>query len=133
MLTVLTACSMHLQSPDKSLYEKIGGQAVIENLVDEFIKNIANDKQVFHYFKKSDVTHFRNGFISHFCDVIDGPCEYKGDSMVDIHTGMNINEADFNRIVELLIDAMEKVGINYQLQNEVLSRLAPMRKDIIHL
>ncbi|WP_207798136.1 group I truncated hemoglobin [Bermanella marisrubri] len=127
------ACSTLPNSNEDSLYERIGGLPTIEKLVDAFIKNIARDEQVLPYFRKSDVTHFRNGFIAHFCTVVDGPCEYKGDSMVDIHTGMDINEADFNRTVELLVDAMEKVGISYRQQNEILARLASLRKDIIHL
>lgn len=130
---LLAACSTVPSSSEVTLYERIGGQSTIEKLVDEFIKNIANDEQVLPYFRKSDVTHFRKGFIAHFCEVVNGSCEYKGDNMVDIHTGMNINEADFNRTVELLIDAMEKVGISYRQQNEILARLAPLRKDIIHL
>ena len=52
--------------------------------------------------------------------------------MIDIHTGMNINERDFNRVVELLISAMEESGISYQDQNRVLKILAPSRADIIN-
>lgn len=129
----LVACTTLPNASEDTLYERIGGQDTIEKLVDQFIKNIANDEQVLPYFRKSDVTHFRNGFIAHFCSVVDGPCEYKGDNMVDIHTGMNINEADFNRTVELLIDAMESVGISYRQKNEILARLAPLRKEIMHL
>ena len=53
--------------------------------------------------------------------------------MIDIHTGMNINERDFNRIVELLISAMEDSGISFQNQNRILKTLAPSRADIINL
>ena len=66
------------------------------------------------------------------CTSVNGPCEYNGDSMVDIHTGMNIDEKDFNRVVELLIAAMEDEGIGYSTQNKVLKALAPLRSDIIH-
>ena len=115
------------------LYQQLNGKAGIEKIVDSFIKQIANDPQVIPYFRKASVSHFRQGFITHLCSESGGPCEYKGDTMVDIHTGMNINEADFNRIVELLIIAMEENNVNYRIQNKVLAILAPMRSEIIKI
>lgn len=120
-------------SAKPTLYQELGGSNGIEGLVDEFIKNIGQDKTILKYFAKSSVSHFRQGFISHLCHVSDGPCEYKGDSMVDIHTGMNINETDFNRVVELLVKSMESRDISYPVQNKVLARLAPMRSEVINI
>ena len=53
--------------------------------------------------------------------------------MVQIHTGMAISESDFNRVVDLLINAMNEVGIAHSVQNQVLARLAPMRSEVIKL
>ena len=87
-----------------TLYYQIGGNAGIEKLIDSFINQIGNDEQVFHYFEHTNIAHFRQGFILHMCMLTDGPCKYSyaGDSMVDIHTGMNITEKDFNHVVDLL-------------------------------
>lgn len=128
---ILNGCSGVPGKP--SLYQQLGGEQGVEQLVDAFIGAIAADDQIFHYFAEANVTHFRQGFITHICDISGGPCQYTGDSMVDIHTGMHINEADFNRVVELLVEAMEQVGISYPVQNRLLARLAPLRKDIIHI
>lgn len=116
-----------------SLYKKIGGHVVIERIVDAFIKRIAQDKDILPYFAKSSVSHFKQGFITHLCATTNGPCNYNGDSMIDIHTGMNITEKDFNRVVELLIASMEDAGIDYQYQNRILKTLAPLRPEIIKL
>jgi hemoglobin len=130
-LMFMVGCAANTKQ-SSSLYERLGGQSGLENITDSFIHAIAKDDQIFHYFAKSDVTHFRDGFIKHLCDISNGPCRYQGDSMVDIHTGMNINEADFNRIVELLVKAMEQNSIAYTTQNQLLARLAPLRGQIIH-
>ena len=129
----LIGCALLTSTEEHGLYENIGGQKGIETIVDAFIKKIPSDKDILPYFAKSSVSHFRKGFITHLCDSIGRPCEYKGDSMIDIHTGMNINERDFNRIVELLISAMEDSGISFQNQNRILKTLAPSRADIINL
>ncbi|WP_125558643.1 group I truncated hemoglobin [Pseudoalteromonas rubra] len=120
-------------STTPSLYQQIGGQAGLERLVDLFIQQIGRDKAILPYFAKANVSHFRQGFITHLCDTLDGPCEYQGDSMVQIHTGMKITEADFNRVVELLINAMTEAGIAHTTQNQILSKLAPLRSKMIKI
>ncbi|WP_286234573.1 group I truncated hemoglobin [Thalassotalea sediminis] len=127
----LFACSSTSNNDQNTLYASIGGQTGIDKIVDNFIAEIVKDKQIFPYFAKSSVSHFRAGFIEHMCTITGGPCRYNGDSMVDIHTGMNITEAHFNRVVELLIVAMEKADVTYPVQNRILAKLAPMRGEVI--
>lgn len=126
---LLSACAGHSQ---QSLYERVGGQAVIEKMSDAFIDEIQYDKQTLAFFLDSDIDRFREKFIEHVCVHLDGPCTYTGDDMLAVHKGMNIKEADFNRVVELLINAMTKVGIPHRLQNQVLARFAPMRGEMIY-
>lgn len=128
----LISCTTKPSNTEQNLYQQLGGETGIEKIVDALINEIGNDQQIFHYFAKADITHFREGLIEHFCAVSNGPCEYKGDSMVDIHTGMNVNEADFNHLVDLLINAMDENNVPHRVQNQLLAKLAPLRKDIIY-
>lgn len=132
LLTSDTKQATLQQESSHQLYHDIGGDEGIERITDAFIKQIARDPDILPYFAKSSVSHFKQGFISHLCATVNGPCEYKGDSMIDIHTGMNIDEKDFNRTVELLIAALEDAGISYRDQNRILKALAPLRGEIIH-
>ncbi|WP_206486208.1 group 1 truncated hemoglobin [Thalassotalea sp. G2M2-11] len=134
LVLLLAACSTKIDSKHQAtLYEQLGAHQGMERLVNTVIKKIAKDEQIFPYFAKASVSHFKQGFMSHLCQTTGGPCQYTGDTMVDIHTGMNINEADFNRVVELLIEAMEEIDITYQTQNRVLAKLAPLRAQIIKI
>lgn len=117
----------------KTLYEQLGGEAGINNIVENLVQEIGQDQQVFHYFAEARVSRFKENLIEHFCAISDGPCSYTGDNMVDIHTGMNINEKDFNHLVDLLINAMDSEGIPHRIQNQLIARLAPLRKEIIYL
>ena len=67
------------------------------------------------------------------CMLVEGPCTYDGDSMVAIHTGMHITEKDFNHVVDLLINAMNEQDVSHSLQNDILSRMAPLRDEIIKM
>ena len=52
--------------------------------------------------------------------------------MEQVHAGFDINETDFNALVEDLIAAMDEEGIPVRVQNRLLQRLVPMRDDIIY-
>jgi hemoglobin len=132
-LQLCFGCSSQRVEQREQLYAEIGGHEGLENLVDAFVQRIVKDKVILPYFAKSSVKHFKQGFINHLCGLVNGPCKYNGDSMIDIHTGMNINEGDFNRVVELLIQAMEDVGIPYSSQNRILAKLAVFRAEIIKI
>jgi hemoglobin len=128
-ITLLSACASHHK---QSLYEQVGGELAVEKISDAFIDEIQYDKQTLAFFLDSDISRFREKFIEHVCVHLDGPCVYTGDDMLSVHKGMNIKESDFNRVVELLINAMTKVGVPHRLQNQVLARFTPMRGDMIY-
>ncbi|WP_430009820.1 group I truncated hemoglobin [Methylophaga lonarensis] len=131
VLLVVSACSHH--NSNASLYQQLGEQEGIEAIVEAFINQIGNDERIFAYFTDTHVSRFRDKLILHFCDISDGPCVYDGDNMVDIHTGMNITEGDFNHTVDLLIAAMNEVGVSHRVQNRLLARLAPLRDEMIYI
>lgn len=117
----------------ESTFEQLGGIPKVEEIVDNFITEIERDPVMFEFFKDSNIDRFREKLIEHMCLLTGGPCEYSGDTMVDVHGGMNISESNFNLSVDLLVNAMNKAGIPHPIQNKVLAVLAPTRKDIIYL
>ncbi len=131
LLFVLVGCAA--QTSQTTLYEQLGGEAGVDGIVSSLIEQIGQDKQIFHYFADASISRFRTQLTQHLCAISDGSCQYTGDSMTDIHTGMNINEKDFNHLVDLLIIAMNLQGISHRIQNQLLARLVPLRADIIYI
>lgn len=113
-----------------TLYDELGGNAGVTAVVDGFLDEIAGDDRVVAFFDETDIDRFREKLIEQICNVSGGPCEYTGDTMVEVHKGMEISEAHFNAIVEDLIHAMENVGVSTPAQNKLLALLAPMHDDI---
>lgn len=52
--------------------------------------------------------------------------------MVTVHKGMNITEADFNAVVEIMQQALRQSDLPLSAQNQLLARLAKMRKDMLY-
>jgi hemoglobin len=113
-------------------YQELGGKESVEKIVDNFINEISFDQNIVKFFEGTDITRLREKLIEQFCHESGGPCEYTGDSMKDVHAGMNITKAEFNRVVELLQAAMDDAGTPQTAQNRLIRSLAPMRPDIIH-
>jgi hemoglobin len=128
LLLSLSACS----STKSTLYQEVGGQAKVTEITDNLIEEIGFSPRVIPYFENTNIDRFRTKLNEHLCVIADGPCAYSGDSMLLVHTGMDINEHDFNVMVELLISAMTKAGLSHTTQNKILARLVPMREDIIY-
>lgn len=127
---LLSACAHPFHS--QSVYQSLGGIQKIEEIVDNFILEIEQDPVIFDYFKDSDVERFRSKLTEHICFHTGGPCDYTGDSMERVHDGMNMTESDFNRGVDLLINAMYASHVPHRVQNKVLAIFVPMRKQIIY-
>ena len=120
------------QSPrDDSLYRGLGEQAGITRIVEGMLLNAARNPRISRHFQDIDIERLRDKLVEQFCVEAGGPCEYTGDSMEESHKGLNISRADFNALVEDLIEAMEAEGIAVPVQNRLLARLAPMRGQII--
>lgn len=129
LLCFISGCA----TTQSTLYQSIGGAEKIELIVDNFIDEISYDEVVFTYFAESDIDRFKAKMSEHLCLVTSGPCQYTGDNMVEVHTGMNITETDFNKTVDLLINAMTKADVSHQNQNRILFHLAKFRGEIIEL
>ncbi len=125
---LLSGCA----SQPESLYSELGGEGKVSEIVNNFVTEIEYDPVILAYFEGSDIDRFIAKFEEQICMVSGGGCEYTGDTMEQVHGGMDINEKDFNRTVDLLINAMNKANVPHPLQNRLLSKLAPMRGQMLY-
>lgn len=132
LLVGLSACSSGTVRASGTLYEQLGGEKGIAALTDASLDRYAADPRVAPAFAHTDINRFRRMFALYICQVADGPCHYTGDSMAEVHRGMNVSETQFNAVVEGLTAAMTSLHITVPVQNRLLKRLAPLRGDIIY-
>ncbi|WP_338293039.1 group 1 truncated hemoglobin [Planctobacterium marinum] len=128
-LVLLSACA----TTQQSLYQELGGASKVSDIVDNFITEIERDDIMLSYFRGSDIARFREKLNEHLCSLTGGGCEYTGDTMAEVHTGMNLNESDFNHGVDLFINAMTDAGVPHPLQNKVLAVMAPTRDEMLYI
>lgn len=128
----LGACSVTpTASSARTLYEELGGEAGVEQLTNDFIRQIAADERIKGRYRNSDIGRFHRMMVEQMCMETGGGCTYTGDDMRQTHAGMKITRVEFNAIVEALMRAMDSNGIDQGVQNRLLAIYAPMHQDIV--
>jgi len=116
---------------EESLYDRMGGAPVLARVVDELMQLNRTDPRISRSFQKISVKRFRKTLIEQLCTIAGGPCQYAGDDMKSVHGGLDITDAEFNRLVENLVTALNGNGVGLREKNELLKLLAPMKRDIV--
>lgn len=129
-VSMLAACQPQALRP--SAFDRFGGEAAVQQVAADLVERLLVNPRIAHHFEFIDSDNLRDRLAELFCVELGGGCEYQGLSMVDAHLGLDINEAEFNALVEDLQAAMTAQRIPLPAQNALLARLAPMRPDIIH-
>src|SRR5437660_1359884 len=83
----------------KSLYERLGGEAAISAVIDDFAARVLADARVNKKFAKSDPQRLVFHLKEQVCAVTGGPCKYTGRSMTETHKNMNVTEGEFDALV----------------------------------
>jgi len=127
----LTACQTMAPAPQKSLYDRLGGQPAITAVVDDFVGNVAADSRINGFFAKTDIPRLKRLLVEQICAGTGGPCTYTGRSMPEAHRGMHITDAQFGALVEDLTKSLNKFKVPEKEQADLLAVLGPMKPSIV--
>jgi len=119
-----------------TLYTRLGGIDAISAVTDKFLTNVASDNKINGRFaatvaNPARLQLLRNNLIDQICAGAGGPCSYKGKTMIDAHTGMNITMDEFNALVGDLVMALDFYDVPDKEKNDLLAVLGPMQTDIV--
>ena len=115
----------------QSLYDRLGGKAAIAAVVEDFVGNVARDKRINGFFRDTDIPRLKRLLVQQICAGSGGPCSYEGRSMREAHRGLGVRNEDFNALVEDLVKTLNKLDVPQREQEELLSLLGPLRKDVV--
>ena len=118
-------------SDDAGIFKEFGEKAGLATIMDDFMVNLLNDPRTKASFANADQKRVKEQLVEQFCEILLGPCTYKGARMKPIHSNLDINREQFNALVEQLQFAMDKNNVPFSAQNKLLAVLAPMHRDIV--
>ncbi|HTL30462.1 MAG TPA: group 1 truncated hemoglobin [Tepidisphaeraceae bacterium] len=133
----------------KALYDRLGGEAGISAIVDDWVTRLLNDPRV--NFERKDV---KAGSIlnrksvewkpspdqvqqlkKHFAQFLTlstgGPTHYDGQDMKEAHADMHIANAEFDAAIGDLKATLDKIGTATEEQKELLAIIESTRPQVV--
>jgi hemoglobin len=113
------------------LYNRLGGEAVMDVVVERFYYVIMVDNRINHMFTSINVKN-QITMLKRFLNHILGGRSYNGRNMRNAHKNLKLADEHFDAMVEDLIKAMNEVGIFEEDIQQVLTVVETTRKDVLN-
>jgi len=116
-----------------SLYDRLGGDAAIGAVVDDFVARCASDDRINKKFARSDIPRLKKMLVDQVSEATGGPARYSGRDMKQTHQGMGVTAAEFDALVGDLVATLNHFDVPQAEQDELLGILGPLRSDIVEI
>jgi hemoglobin len=117
---------------DRSLYDRIGGEAALGRLIDHFYHRVIHDGEIGHYFAHvpvEKVKHMQREFLAM---ATGGPVTYSGRPLSQVHRPLAISRREFQRFAGHLLATLEEVAIGEPDRHEIMARINLYADEIIN-
>ena len=135
MSASLLACALMLGAcatpPVTPLYQQFGGVEGLRQITDRTMDRVSTDPRTNRTFDGIKMSTLKDSVAAYVCQLADGPCKYEGETMANSHADLGITGAEFDLMVTMLRDEINRAGAPEAAKNALLKRLAPTRRDIV--
>lgn len=125
---LLAACA---SAPSEPLYQQLGGVDALKVITDRTMDRVSTDPRTRRTFDGIKMSTLKDSVAAYVCKAADGPCRYEGETMANSHADLGITGAEFDLMVTMLRDEINRAQAPEAAKNELLKRLAPTRRDIV--
>jgi hemoglobin len=117
----------------ESLYERLGGTEGITKIASDTVDLHLDNPRIAPRYADKDVAALKNGAATFFIAGTGGPNVYQGKDMLATHKGMNIDDAEFNAVLDDILIALDRNGVAQREKEEVLFVLYSMKPEIVRV
>lgn len=115
----------------QSLFEKLGSEKVLFQLVGEFYNLVLEDERINGFFKDVDMIKLRQHQLSFLSSILGGPEEYSGRSMHAAHRVLQLKEHHFTAVAENLVEVLRRFEVSEEDIAEVVARVSRYKEAIV--
>ncbi|KAJ3270069.1 hypothetical protein HDV01_000563 [Terramyces sp. JEL0728] len=119
---------------ETSLYEQIGGEPALDATVKKLYQLIADDSLLAPFFKNTDMIkqhRMQKKFLTYALKGKTMP-EFAKKSMQKAHASLNLENQHFDRLKEVLGQAMTSLKVEKGLIDQVLNNVEQLRGDVLY-
>jgi hemoglobin len=120
-----------------SLYERLGGLPAIARIVDDFMAEFTADPLILanpavrERKSPENAPYITFQVTTLVCQATGGPCTYTGADMRSAHAGLNVSQAEWERMAEIFAATLTRHGVGEQEQEELFEILGPNHAEIV--
>ena len=114
----------------ESLFDRIGGQTAVSELVDDFYRRVCDDPDLAPFFENASIEKLVRMQNEFFCAALGGPIEYSGPDLAHVHHGRGIGRIQFGRFVEHLLGTLQSRGISDADATEIIRSINTYEEEI---
>ncbi len=117
-----------------TLYQRLGGAEGMARLVDDVVAaHLSNPIVKTRFENVKDLDHLKKMACEFFCAGSGGPETYTGKDMLAAHKGMNISEQEYLAVMDDIVGAMNKNGLDEDAKKDVIAILYSLKGEIIRV
>lgn len=114
-----------------TLYDKDGGFATVNKLVQTFYGKVTESENLAPYFAGIDTQKLMDHQTKFFSEILGVPVEYTGRELKDVHAKMGITEDVFSEVAELLEETLEDMNIEDADIETIMEIVGGLKSDIV--
>ena len=114
-----------------TLYQRIGGEEVIERTVDRFYEHVLSDPLLQPFFANTSMDKLRRMQKEFFSIALDGPETDTEISLTQAHQGRGIEREHLTRFTEHLLTTLQEIGLEDSDLSAVIARIATYSDQIL--
>ena len=120
---------------DKSLYDRIGGEAAVDAAVDVFYRKVLADDRISGYFEDVDMDRQAAKQKAFLTFALGGPNHYSGKDMRAGHAHLvqrGLDDTHFNAVMEDLAATLQELDVPAELIAEAAAIAESTRNDVLN-
>jgi hemoglobin len=140
-ISLLAACQSEAEKARKlPLYDRLGQEAQITAIVDDFVARVAVDSRV-NFTRRGtpaewhptpeNVAKLKAHLVDFIVSAVGGPKKYEGRDIKSVHAGMQITNAQFTFTMIDMSITLDKFNIVDPTKQELMDKIEATRKDIV--
>lgn len=115
---------------ERTLYEELGGEAKLRQIIDTFIDRVFEDRMIGFFFRHADKNRIKEMEFQLTARFLGADVEYKGRPLDEAHARHPIMGGQFARRLQLLKETLKEHGVPKHIQDAWIEHTESLRSLI---
>ena len=111
----------------RSLYDKLGGEGKLRQIIDTFIDRVFEDRMIGFFFRHADKKRIKEMEFQLTARFLGANVEYQGKPLDEVHARHPIMGGQFARRLQILKETLEEFGVPKHIQAAWLDHTERLR------